>query len=77
LIDGAAPIHFVEESLEVHFPNRQDATTIGGYIVDLFRNIPPEGAIWVEDGWEVKVEKVDKFRVLQLHLRKTAPSLPQ
>ncbi len=76
LLDGAAPIHFVEENLGIHFSNPQDATTVGGHVVDWFRNIPPVGASWVEDGWEIAVEKVARFRILQLRFRKTTDAPP-
>ncbi len=72
LLDGAAPIHFVEENLGIHFSKPQDATTVGGHVVDWFRNIPQVGVSWVEDGWEIAVEKADKFRILQLRFRKKA-----
>jgi CBS domain containing-hemolysin-like protein len=70
LVDGSMPLHDVEEKIGLHFPLHQDATTLGGYLTDLNQNMPPVDSRWEMDGWEYRVEKIEKFRIAQVRIKK-------
>ena len=42
LVDGATPLHDVEEAFGVRFNDENDAATLGGYLVDRWQEIPAE-----------------------------------
>jgi CBS domain containing-hemolysin-like protein len=66
LVDGSTPLHDVEEAFGVHFNNESDAATLGGYAVDRWQDIPPEGTEWDFANLRFVVQKVEKFRVSQI-----------
>lgn len=69
LVDGATPLHDVEEAFGVRFNDENDAATLGGYLVDRWQEIPPEGTEWRFDNLRFVVQKVEKFRVSQVRVR--------
>jgi CBS domain containing-hemolysin-like protein len=68
LLDGATPLHAVEEAFNVHFNDENDAATLGGYLVDRWQEIPAEGTEWRFDKLKFIVQKVEKFRVSQIRV---------
>jgi CBS domain containing-hemolysin-like protein len=66
LVDGSTPLHDVEEAFGVHFNDESDAATLGGYAVDRWQDIPPEGTEWDFANLKFVVQKVEKFRVSQI-----------
>lgn len=66
LLDGATPLHDVEEAFGVRFHDENDAATLGGYLVDRWQEIPAEGTEWRFDKLKFVVQKVEKFRVSQI-----------
>jgi CBS domain containing-hemolysin-like protein len=66
LVDGSTPLHDVEQAFGVHFNDESGAATLGGYAVDRWQDIPPEGAEWDFENLKFVVQKVEKFRVSQI-----------
>lgn len=69
LVDGATPLHDVEETFGVHFDDKNDAATLGGYLVDRWQEIPAEGTEWRFDKLMFIVQKAEKFRVGQVRVK--------
>ncbi|MCI0418262.1 MAG: hemolysin family protein [Acidobacteria bacterium] len=69
LVDGATPLHDVEEAFGVRFNDENDAATLGGYLVDRWQEIPPEGTEWNFENLKFVVQKVEKFRVSQVRVK--------
>ncbi len=66
LVDGATPLHDLEEAFGTQFNGDRDVTTLGGYLVNHWRNIPSEGAESVHGGLKMVVHRVEKLRVSQV-----------
>jgi CBS domain containing-hemolysin-like protein len=73
LVDGATPLHDVEEVFGVRFNEESDAATLGGYAVDRWQDIPPEGTEWTFENLKFVVQKVEKFRVSQILVKVMDP----
>jgi CBS domain containing-hemolysin-like protein len=69
LVEGSTPLHDVESAFGVHFNDGSDAATLGGYIVDRWQDIPPEGTEWTFQNLRFVVHRVEKFRVSQIRVR--------
>jgi len=69
LVDGATPLHDVEEAFGVQFHDENDAATLGGYLVDRWQEIPAEGTEWKYDKLNFVVHKVEKFRISQVRVK--------
>ena len=69
LVDGATPLHDVEEAFGVRFNDENDAATLGGYLVDRWQEIPAEGTEWRFDKLKFVVQKVEKFRVGEVRVK--------
>jgi len=69
LVDGATPLHDVEEAFGVRFHDENDAATLGGYLVDRWQEIPAEGTEWSFDKLKFVLQKVEKFRVSQVRVK--------
>jgi CBS domain containing-hemolysin-like protein len=68
LVDGATPLHDVEETFGVRFIDQSDAATLGGYVIDRWQEIPEEGAEWTFENLRFIVHKVERFRVSQVRV---------
>ncbi len=73
LVDGATPLHDIEEAFGVRFDQQSDAATLGGYLVDSWQEIPAEGTEWEFENLRFSVLKVEKFRVSQVKVEVRAP----
>lgn len=70
-VAGKVNIRTVNKRLDLSL-DESIADTIGGYVVDLFGSIPPEGAVKrSEDGIIFEVLKVDGTRIDQIVIRRT------
>ena len=66
LVDGSTPLHDLEEAFGTQFNGDHDVTTLGGYLVNHWRNIPSEGAEAIHDNLKLVVRRVEKLRVSQV-----------
>lgn len=66
LVDGATPLHDLEEAFGTRFNGDHDVTTLGGYLVNHWRNIPSEGAESIHNNLKMVVRRVEKLRVSQV-----------
>lgn len=66
LVDGATPLHDVEQAFDISFDDDNDAATLGGYLVDRWQEIPTEGTEWQLGKLRFVVKKVEKLRVSQV-----------
>ena len=66
LVDGGTPLHDVEQTFGIRFADDYDATTLGGYVINRWRDIPPEGTKWTYMNLRFIVQKVEKLRVSQI-----------
>ena len=63
LIDGAIPLHDLEELVGRTFIGDHDATTLGGYLIERFRDMPNEGAELIHDNLKLTIHRVEKRRI--------------
>jgi CBS domain containing-hemolysin-like protein len=75
LVDGGTPLHDVEEAFGVRFADTYDATTLGGYVINRWSDIPPEGTKWTYDNLKFVVRKVEKLRVSQILIKILEPDV--
>jgi CBS domain containing-hemolysin-like protein len=73
LIDGQAGIDDVAQHLGVDVPEG-DYVTIGGYLLERLDRIPEPGDTVDIDGWELRIQSMDKRRITEVVARRTAPS---
>lgn len=66
LVDGSTPLHDLEEAFGTQFNGDHDVTTLGGYLVNHWRNIPSEGAESIHNNLKMVVRRVEKLRVSQV-----------
>ncbi len=66
LVDGSTPLHDLEEAFGTQFNGDHDVTTLGGYLVNHWRNIPSEGAESIHGNLKMVVRRVEKLRVSQV-----------
>ncbi|MEW5974644.1 MAG: hemolysin family protein [Acidobacteriota bacterium] len=76
LIEGATPLHDVEEAVGIQLSDNYDATTLGGYVVNRWGEIPVEGTKWTYSNLKFEIKKVEKLRVSQVLVKvlETSPS---
>ena len=77
LVDGATPLHDLEEAFGTQFNGDHDATTLGGYLVNHWRDIPPEGAALTHDNLKLVVRRVEKLRVSQVLVQILGAEVPE
>jgi len=75
LVDGGTPLHDVEEAFGVRFADTSDATTLGGYVINRWSDIPPEGTKWTYGNLKFVVRKVEKLRVSQILVKVLEPDV--
>ncbi len=72
LLDGRTPLYQVEELLGISVIP-QDATTVGGYILEVLGSIPDKDVtIELPGGYEATVKAVDRSRIKQVLVGKKA-----
>ena len=70
-VAGDCPVDDVNEELGIGIPEGE-YVTVGGFLFDRFGHIPDEGESLVYDGWDLRVEEMDRRRVGKVVVR--APS---
>ncbi|MHB8464201.1 MAG: hemolysin family protein [Acidimicrobiales bacterium] len=68
LVDGAAPVEDVGEALGIELPEG-DYVTVGGFLFERFGRIPEEGDTYVLEGWEFRVEAMERRRISKVVVR--------
>jgi CBS domain containing-hemolysin-like protein len=71
LIDGQAAIGDVAEHLGVELPEG-DYVTIGGYLLERLDRIPEPGDCVVVEGWELRVQSMERRRITEVVARRVA-----
>ena len=66
MVDGGTPLHDIEEAFGIRFNGDHDATTLGGYLINYWRDIPKEGAESIHDNLKLSVRRVEKRRISQV-----------
>jgi len=66
MVDGGTPLHDLEEAFGTQFNGDHDATTLGGYLINHWRDIPNEGAESTHDNLKLSVRRVEKRRISQV-----------
>jgi putative hemolysin len=72
LIDGRTSVDEVQERLGIDLPEGE-YVTIAGYLFDGFGHIPTEGERLSVDGWELRVEELDKRRIAKVLAKQPTP----
>jgi CBS domain containing-hemolysin-like protein len=75
LIDGQAGVDDVAQHLGVDMPEG-DYVTISGFLLERLDRIPEPGDTVEIDGWELRVQSMDKRRITEVVARRTAPATP-
>jgi magnesium and cobalt transporter len=70
-VDGGVPLAELE-SLLGHSFHRDDVTTVGGLVLDLFGRVPRSGERTETDGIELVVEQVARRRVRRVQVSRLA-----
>jgi CBS domain containing-hemolysin-like protein len=73
LIDGQAGIDDVAAHLGVALPDG-DYVTLGGYLLERLDRIPEPGDLVQLDGWELRVQSMERRRITEVVARRSAVS---
>ena len=76
VVDGATPLHDVEEAFGVSFKDENNAATLGGFLVNQWQDIPAPGAELTIENLRLVVQKVEKFRISQILVKVLNPATP-
>ncbi len=71
-VNASSPLEDLEEKLGMVFPPGE-FDTVGGFILDLFGELPHEGDVVRQDSWQFKVLKMKGTRILELELQRVEP----
>jgi CBS domain containing-hemolysin-like protein len=74
LADGAVPVEDVGQALGVEIPEG-DYVTLGGFLFERFGRIPDEGDSYAWQGWEFRIEEMDKRRISKVVVRAPTASV--
>ncbi len=74
---GATPLHDLEDAFGTQFNGDHDATTLGGYLVNHWQDIPSEGAESTHDNLKLVVRRVEKLRVSQVLVQILGTETPE
>ncbi len=67
LVDGAADLDDLEESLGLDLP-RENCDTLAGYVYHRLSRIPRRGEGFEQEGWRIVVAQLEKHRIRRLRL---------
>ncbi|MFP4111725.1 MAG: hemolysin family protein [Candidatus Woesearchaeota archaeon] len=70
IVVGNADIEDVEKKTKIKFNASENVNTVGGYIMEMLGKIPKKGEKFAIDGFEIKVENVNRRRVKLVRLVK-------
>ena len=68
-MDASIPLHDLEEIFGVQFGEHSDAATLGGFLIDQWQDIPPEGTEWTYGNLKFVIVRVEKLRVSQVSVQ--------
>jgi putative hemolysin len=71
-VNASSPLEDLEEKLGMVFPPGE-SDTVGGFILDLFGELPHEGDVIRHDSWQFKVLRMKGTRILELELQRVEP----
>jgi CBS domain containing-hemolysin-like protein len=71
---GDAPIHVVQDQLDIEIPEMGEAQTIGGYITERMGRIPDSGESFEIPHGTFTVAEVSEHRIMRLRFRFRKPS---
>ena len=70
LVDGRASVDDVRERLGIEIPDG-DYVTLAGFVLDGLGHIPDDGESFVVDGWDLRIQEMDKRRIVKVVVRRT------
>jgi CBS domain containing-hemolysin-like protein len=71
-VNASLPLEDLEEKLGITFPPGE-FDTLGGFILDLFGELPREGDTVRHDSWQFKVLKMKGTRIMELEIQRVEP----
>ena len=71
-VHASLPLEDLEEKLGIVFPPGE-YDTVGGFILDLFGELPHEGDTVTQDSWQFKVLKMKGTRIMELQIQRVEP----
>jgi magnesium and cobalt transporter len=71
LVDGRASVDDVRERLGIEIPDG-DYVTLAGFVLDCLGHIPEDGESFVLDGWDLRIQEMDKRRIVKVVIRRPA-----
>lgn len=72
LIGGQVPIDRVHDEIGLELPEGE-YVTLGGFLFDRFGRIPAEGDCVVHDGWELRVNRMERRRIADVIAKAPPP----
>ncbi len=69
LVDGRASVDEVRDRLGMEVPDG-DYVTLAGFMLDGLGHIPEEGETLRVDGWDLRVQEMDKRRIVNVVIRR-------
>ncbi|OQX88607.1 hypothetical protein B6D60_01840 [candidate division KSB1 bacterium 4484_87] len=69
-VDARAEIDELNEKFNLHLPEEESYSTLGGFIIEQLGHIPKPGEMLAGDNWRIKIEKADERRVIRVRLIK-------
>ena len=71
LVDGRASVDDVRERLGIEIPDG-DYVTLAGFVLDCLGHIPEDGESFLLDGWDLRIQEMDKRRIVKVVIRRPA-----
>jgi CBS domain containing-hemolysin-like protein len=75
LVDGRMSVDDVRDRLGIDL-EEGEYVTLGGFLFDAFGHIPTEGETCEVDGWQLRVEEMEKRRVAKVVVRRRTAADP-
>ncbi len=69
LVDGRANVDDVRERLGIEIPDG-DYVTLAGFVLDCLGHIPEDGESFLLDGWDLRIQEMDKRRIVKVVIRR-------
>jgi putative hemolysin len=70
LVSGAMPIDQLAERLGLTLDDDRDYATVAGHMLEIFRRLPKEGDVAVDQGWQFEVVDMDRRKIDKLLVRR-------
>jgi magnesium and cobalt transporter len=69
LVDGRASVDDVRQRLGIEIPDG-DYVTLAGFVLDCLGHIPEDGESFRVDGWDLRIQEMDKRRIVKVVIRR-------